>query len=233
MNWALLLLLLALPAAARDLYLWPSSFFVSPGERITVWFNQGDVVPSSTDALNLNLLRDYSLVTKYAEYNITGLHLEPKAISGQARIPRKGEMLLTARTNPSISGNERTQEFAKAILFSKDAGGQFHRVIGFALEIVPDADPYALHAGEELPVRVVWRGKPAPGLTVDATHTTGAPAQPVIAGQTDPEGRISIRITAPGGWRLRTNAEAPISGPASDGGATQDLFRTSLTFAVR
>ncbi|HLJ15182.1 MAG TPA: DUF4198 domain-containing protein [Bryobacteraceae bacterium] len=219
----LLPLLLALPLAAQHLYIWPSSFIVSPGEHITVSFNQGNTLTESSEAINMNLLRDYSLVAPHASYNIGGLHVKGDSIVGHVRIPRKGELLLTARTNPAPLDPLHSQESAKAILFAKEASDLYRRVVGFALEMVPDADPYALQAGGSLPVLVLWRGKPAAGLSVEAAHSTGPAATPLGIGKTGADGRIAIPI-ATGKWWLRAQA---------GGTAGEDIFRTSLTFEVR
>lgn len=220
-------LLLALPLLGRDLYLWPSRFIVSPGERVTVRFNQGETIPQSTDSIDMNLLRDFNLLSPYASYTVERMRVERNSIVGRIRIPRRGELLLTARTNPTTAGQGRSQEFAKAILFAKESSDQYRRVVGFALEIVPQQDPYSIHAEGFLPVEVLWHGKPAPGVSVDAAHTTGKPASLAVAGKTGSDGRIRIPISAAGDWCLRAVVHEP------GVGSSEDVFRTSLTFAVR
>ena len=222
-----LIVLLVWPLMGRDLYIWPGKFIVSPGERIVVLFNGGDTLPESDDSLNMNLLRDYNLLSPRANYTIRHLHVDGRSIAGRVRIPRKGEFLLTGRLNPQTIGRETSREFAKSILFADESTDQYRHFVGFDLEIVPRKDPYALHAGDSLPVQVIWHGKPAPGLSVDAAHTAGKPAEPSVIGTTGPDGRIAIPIRETGMWRLRAIARQQ----NAQGG--EDIDRASLTFAVR
>lgn len=63
---------------------------------------------------------------------------------------------------------------------------------GLALEIVPLADPLAMVAGDELPVRVLFEGQPLAGAEVTVDYVGDAGADPVIA---DAEGvaRVPLR----------------------------------------
>jgi uncharacterized GH25 family protein len=81
--------------------------------------------------------------------------------------------------------------------------------VGIELEIVPEADPFALRAGAALPVRVLKRGKPLAGFPL-AVAAAGAERRLLT---TDGEGRASIALDRPGPWLLagteiRANGEA-------------------------
>jgi uncharacterized GH25 family protein len=58
-------------------------------------------------------------------------------------------------------GRERYSKHVKALVqVGKGGGGDASRVVGLQLEIVPLRDPFALKAGQTLPVRVIFQGKP-------------------------------------------------------------------------
>jgi hypothetical protein len=71
--------------------------------------------------------------------------------------------------------------------------------LGLALEIVPERDPTALRAGEELPVRVLRGGRPCAGLVL-AFVSAGETREHVVV--TDAQGRAGAVLDAPGAWRV-------------------------------
>lgn len=94
--------------------------------------------------------------------------------------------------------------------------------VGLELEIVPESDPFALRPGASLPVRVLKRGKPLPGLAVAAT-APGAERRIVT---TDAHGRASVALDRPGPWLLAGTEIRP------KGDAWESDF-TTLTLEVR
>lgn len=72
--------------------------------------------------------------------------------------------------------------------------------VGTFLEIVPEKDPTALKAGDDLPVRVLKDSKPFAGFSLNAVNA----AQPKgETRKTDPDGRVTFRLAAAGRWLLR------------------------------
>lgn len=71
---------------------------------------------------------------------------------------------------------------------------------GMNLEILPEADPTALHAGDALPVRVLREGKPFAGFPVGLVHAGEAHG---LLQTTDAEGRTTFRLERSGRWLLR------------------------------
>ena len=92
-----LILALALPLAAQDLYLMPGEFVVSPGQRIAVVFRGADAHPAR--------LRDAALYAPKGVYNVVNLRQEGGGVVGEAGVPGKGTLILTARA--TISGVAR------------------------------------------------------------------------------------------------------------------------------
>ena len=99
------------------------------------------------------------------------------------------------------------------------------RPVGLDLEIVPAVDPRGLGRGGALPVRVTWRGAPAPGLLVKALSRDDASVH--IAGRTDADGRATLQLPRGGVWLVNTvRIEAAPPGSGFDWRSTW----SSLTF---
>jgi uncharacterized GH25 family protein len=131
----------------------------------------------------------------------------------------------------SKPSRERYSKFAKSILSSGATDDTYKQVIGFVLEIVPEANPSALHAGAQLPVQVLFRGKPAAGLQLEAAWSGGPGKNKVtIIGRTDAQGRIRVPLNGEGKWRLHTLMMERCSEPAA---ADWESYWASLTFEIR
>ena len=136
---------------------------------------------------------------------------------------------------PEQPARERYSKYAKALIDS-GTGSEgtdefFSHVVGFMIEIVPEKNPFTLHAGEQLPILVLVRGRPAPDLQIEAAHAGTGPAEVKVIGRTDATGHASIPITGPGKWRLHTISMHQCSDPTL--GQCWESFWASLTFETR
>jgi uncharacterized GH25 family protein len=104
-------------------------------------------------------------------------------------------------------------------------GPGYDRVLGLTLELVPEKDPGALAAGSELPVRLLYRGKPLPGALVTAFSRDQPDAK--VTARTDAAGLARLRLDRPGTWLVK--AVHMIPAPA-DAGADWESFWASFTF---
>ena len=214
---ALLAVTMVLPQGARDFWLTPDEYFVSPGQRLTVLVHLEDsVVPP-------RLLRDAALYTAKGIYNVVNLRAEGSAVAGEATIPSGGTLLLTVRTEPHTLAGERLLGFAKAIIQSDTPDGGFSRVAGLGFEIVPEANPGAIGP---YPIRLLLEGKAAPDIEVRVGRDAG-PAS--AAGRTDAAGRIEINIPGPGKYRILAAVRRRAHDTRNTG---WEHWSTSLTFAV-
>ncbi len=94
-------------------------------------------------------------------------------------------------------------KFAKAILHVEHAGSSVvSEPLGHDLEIVPLKDPKGLSAGDELPVKVLYKGGPLPYAQLLATYAGFSSDKNVFAYavKTNPEGLANIRLLHPGAW---------------------------------
>ena len=102
----------------------------------------------------------------------------------------------------------------------------FDRKLGMPLELIPDANPYALPKGRKLPVRLLRDGKPLKGALVVAMQRD-VPGDSKIALRTDAKGRVVLPLSRPGVWLVKAvhivKAEQP--------GEWNSLW-ASLTFEV-
>jgi hypothetical protein len=82
--------------------------------------------------------------------------------------------------------------------------------LGAALELAPETDPTAFHAGDEAAFRLMRNGAPRAGLVVAAVSEKGG--KPIRA-TADGEGRILFRFPAAGRWLLRVVDIQPAEQP--------------------
>ncbi|MCX6621142.1 MAG: DUF4198 domain-containing protein [Acidobacteria bacterium] len=127
-------------------------------------------------------------------------------------------------------GKERYSKYAKAILLSGATNGFAGHAVGSVLEILPEADPYTLNPGALLPVRVLFRGKPAGGLQLESSWASKAGRKTTVAGRTGSDGRLKVLPPAAGLWRLHTIRMERCAEPAA---ADWESFWASLTFELR
>lgn len=95
-------------------------------------------------------------------------------------------------------------KYAKTLLRVGDGRGAaalYAHPLGHRLEIIPEADPYALKAGDLLPVRLLFDGKPLAGarLVVGSTESATATQSKMAGVRTDAEGRVRLRLDTRGG----------------------------------
>lgn len=104
--------------------------------------------------------------------------------------------------------------------------GAVTRPIGLKLEIVPQKNPYALAAGEALPVRIIYDGKPLPGALVKLNNLD-FDAKPIAEVRSDAAGRAFFAIPRQGRWQINVIWTTPIAGNSA---ADFDTTFSSLTF---
>ncbi|MGH6950123.1 MAG: DUF4198 domain-containing protein [Vitreimonas sp.] len=106
------------------------------------------------------------------------------------------------RTNRmGADGVESYRRCAKAIVQvgHGTSGASVTRPVGLSLEIVPEASPYALAPGEELPVLVLYHGRPLEAALVRLTNLEDDTSQ---TARTDASGRARFALQPHGQWLL-------------------------------
>jgi len=125
-----------------------------------------------------------------------------------------------------------SEKSAKALFTVGAPGGSaFSRPLGHKLEIIPLKDPATLKAGEDLPVKVLFKGQPA-RTYVYGTYAGFSNESSVFAYtvQTDKEGIAKVKLIKPGTWLLLVKQEMPYP----DATVCDTLaYAAALTFQVR
>jgi uncharacterized GH25 family protein len=117
---------------------------------------------------------------------------------------------------------------AKSLLRIGDGpGNRFDRALGLELELIPEADPTTLPPGSELPVRLLYRGKPLAGALVAALQREDPNDK--VSARSDAKGRVRLRLDRPGMWLVKAVHMIPPS-PGVD--ADWESLWASLTFEV-
>jgi hypothetical protein len=127
-------------------------------------------------------------------------------------------------------GKERYSKYAKSLLLAGMPNAFARHAVGFTIEIVPEADPDRLKAGEPLPVQVIFRGKPAAGLQIETAWAGAAGSKTTVVGRTDADGRFLVPLTAAGKWRIHTIRMERCPEPAV---ADWESYWASLTLEIR
>jgi len=152
--------------------------------------------------------------TYLTDEGLEAVHAE-RARKGQTAAPVKEVFSRCAKAFLAVGGD--------------GAGGAgFDRVLGLTLELVPEKDPTALRpaaGGADLPVRLLYRGKPLAGALVAALPRDRPDAK--VTARTDAAGRARLRLDRPGVWLVK--AVHMIPAPAA-AGADWESFWASLTF---
>ncbi len=125
-------------------------------------------------------------------------------------------------------GKEVFSRCAKSLVTVGAAGGKGHdRVLGLPLELVPEASPAGLRPGADLPVRLLYQGKPLAGALVVAIPREDPEAQ--VAARSDAQGRVLLRLGQGGDWLVKAVHMIPAP---KEAGADWESFWASLTFRM-
>jgi len=136
--------------------------------------------------------------------------------------------LRAARGQSGAAAREMFTRCAKSLLLSGPVGGgQRDHTLGFTLELVAERNPYALAAGQDLPVRLTYEGRPLAGALVVAMNQSNPSERQAV--RSDKDGRAKFRISGSGMWLIKAvhMIEAP-SGSKADWAS----YWASLTFAL-
>lgn len=137
--------------------------------------------------------------------------------------------LRARRNESSASGRELFARCAKSLLLSgPTVSGQGDQSLGFTLELVAERNPYAIHTGESLPVRLTYQGKPLAGALVIAMNRLN-PAEKLSA-RTGRDGRVQFNLHPGGMWMIK--AVHMVEAPAGTN-AQWASYWASLTFEKR
>jgi uncharacterized GH25 family protein len=248
-------LLAAHAASAHDFWIEPSNFHPASGDLVTAGLRvgqkmQGDPVPRIPPLVARFVLKGSGAETPVIGHagsnpagitriNEGGLHwlayesnAFPLALDAQKfeqYLRDEGlERIVEWRAKNGKSaadGNERFYRCAKSLLATGDSTGVFDAPLGFTLELVPRRNPYAMHAGDELPLSLLFRGKPAANVLVIAMSKDDP--EHAVRARTDKKGRVALRLARPGFWLVKAVQMEPAP---RDAGVDWESWWASVTF---
>ena len=136
---------------------------------------------------------------------------------------------LRARRNETgASAHEIFSRCAKSLVLSgSPSDAQGDRRLGFTLELVAERNPYALRAGQDLPVRLTYENRPLAGALVVAMNRLN-PSEKLTA-RSDNDGRVRFKLRPGGMWLIKAVHMVPA--PAGTK-AEWASFWASLTFEL-
>lgn len=242
---------------AHDFWIEPSAFAPAPGQRITVRLRVGQSFHGDPVPRDPALIERFDTVgasgalpvigiagrepAGYAAFAAPGLYwivygstpskVELAAPKFEEYLALEGlETISALRAKRGQSGagvKERFSRCAKAAIRVGGGGPGFNSVQGLTLELVPDVDPTGLKPGDELPLRLLYRGKPLAGALVVALPRDRPDGK--VSARSDAKGRVKLRLERGGDWLVK--AVHMIPAPA-DSGVDWESFWASLTFAT-
>ena len=168
---------------------------------------------------------------------IVGYHSHPSAVELPAEkfnqyLKDEGldsvAALRAARGQSGAAARDMFTRCAKSLLLSGPSSAkQGDHALGFTLELVAERNPYALAAGQDLPVRLTYENRPLAGALVVAMNQSNPVERQAV--RSDKDGRARFRISRSGMWLIKAvhMVEAP-QGSKADWAS----YWASLTFAL-
>jgi uncharacterized GH25 family protein len=126
------------------------------------------------------------------------------------------------------------ENYAKALVnVGATENKAFSTPVGHNIEIVPMENPYLKKVGDNLPLQVLHRGRPAPFCDVSATYVGfSADEDYAFSNKTGSDGVSTIRLLAPGNWIVRAVVRKPAAEKLQDK-CIEEKYSATLSFEVR
>lgn len=186
------------------------------------------------DAVKLGLISGGTETALPLTANATDKALEASAKAGDAPALVVARMSRT-RTPRAEDGKPAepailSEATSAALVNLKPGAAGFDAPTGARLQIVPLASPADLKVGDELPVKVLFDGKPLP-VRLFATYDGFSTREGTFAttAVSEKDGAAFIKITAPGLWVVKASHSQP------ETAATHGRYsaNTNLVFTIR
>ena len=139
----------------------------------------------------------------------------PQFVSGETTVPQRESYTKYAKVLLDAPGEKQSNDFSFA------AG---HRV-----EIIPQANPSTVQAGEKLPVKVLFEGNPISGLRVSSGCENLNNGKYAAHTRTDEDGLATVEISGKGLWFVRTHFIRPHTDANN---FDWESFWASITFRI-
>ena len=235
------------PVLAHDFWIEPSAFTPTAGELVTLKLWVGEHLGGETLPRNEAQIESFFTLGGGKEAPILGIDgsepagiFRPQAPGGVvvayrslrspvAMDPSKFQAYLDLEGLPPVKpGREVFSRCAKSLLAVGGRGDPvFMKPVGLTLELIPEADPYALSPGERFTVRLLYNDKPLAGALVMALDQVDAKSPQQV--RSDTLGRATFTLPRAGAWLIKVVHMIPAPRDAS---ADWESFWASLTFSL-
>lgn len=113
------------------------------------------------------------------------------------------------KKTPGATNARKIEKFSKALVNAKAEDNGFSAIVGDPLEIVPITNPATAKVGDEITVKVIYKGQPLT-TNVYATYDGFSKEENTYAYFTEgrADGTAKVKITHPGTWMVRVEHAA-------------------------
>jgi uncharacterized GH25 family protein len=249
-----LLFFLCMSLSAHDMWIQPQTFLPKAGDIVSLRLLVGQEFLGDPLSRNPALIREFVVEDQtgrkpvvgrtggnpagFVRVATPGLHVvgyfsNPSSVDETAEtfnqyLEEEGlEAIAALRARRNESGKPVHELFtrcAKSLLASARTSERDRR-LGFTLELMAERNPYDLHAGEVLPIRLTYENRALPGALVTAMNRRN-PSQKITA-RTGNDGRVNLRLPAGGMWLVKAVHMVPAAAASH---ADWQSYWASLTF---
>jgi uncharacterized GH25 family protein len=140
--------------------------------------------------------------------------------------------LRARRRQSNASTREMFTRCAKSLVLAGAVQpGQLDRALGFPLELVAEANPYASSTGDPITFRLTYEGKPLAGIQIVAMSRGHADEK--LTTRSNADGRVTLRLPRSGVWLVKAVHMVPAAIGADAEWASYWASLTFETGAVR
>lgn len=213
-------------AVAHDLWLNVDNHYPEPGSKTTVKVVFGHNYPYYDILIGRNSLAEFSYLGPDGQKREITKTWEDKtgersgALIGEITLDQKGSYVVTAsRKRTGDKQNVASEKYAKSIISVGEGTKNISSPFGHRIEIIPLKNPQEIKAGESLPVKILFEGKPLSTYLYATYAGYYSEDEPFpLFTKSNEEGVAYIKISQPGVWMFVCNHKVD--------------FSASLTFKV-
>jgi len=138
----------------------------------------------------------------------------------------------SAHVGAKIDSAVRSTQSARAIVVVGSPGDEAPKATGLHVEIVPMDGPARWKANGELRLKVLHRGQPLAGATIEARSLSFDDDAPRMKAETNSQGEVTLRPKQAGVWIVKSTHKTP----AAEASRTEydvESLTTTLSLEVR
>ncbi|WP_457552821.1 DUF4198 domain-containing protein [Desulfobacula sp.] len=201
---------------------------MEPADKVEASMINGDTVTPIKLSSNPTLMtQDGIVLCQKPGYSIIAAHrkgvIYTHTTQGYKQGSKKG-------VKNAVSTSKKYEKFCKALIRAGKADNGYGKIINDKLEIVPLTNPVSVKINSEMEFKIIYDGKP---LSTDVVATyDGFSTNPntyAYLTKCNNQGIAKVKITHPGTWMVRVQAESKQAGKDYD----IHVMRAVLVFEVK